>query len=129
MHTPQDRSHADLLLGILNLHNETNITQLNRKLDSLGLGVDDIKVGVGEVKADVAEIHQKVTQLLAALPKHMQELRAGLEGLVTDSVGAMLRQGLAEEMVPLREELAGLGAAMGEQVPWSYASTLYSCAH
>ena len=95
-----NRTEASNLIDILNLHNEVNMTQVGRQLDRIGLGVGDIQVGVGE-------LNSKVSLLLASLPEQLSELRAGLEGLVGGSLGPLL---------PLREELAGIGAAMGEQV-------------
>jgi hypothetical protein len=90
----------------LNLHNETNISQMSRELVHIRHGVSDIKVDVGELNA-------KVSLLLSALPEQLSALRQGLEGLLSGSVVAMLRQGVREDICT---ELADLSASFGDQV-------------
>ena len=116
MSEPLRRSRADSLISILKLDNEINLTKMHSEIHSIGIGVSNIELDVGDIKVNVSEISHNVALLLEALPAQMKDLRAGLESLVAGSVGAMLCQGVAEELMPLREEIAGLGAAMGDQV-------------
>ena len=93
-----------------------NMSKLSNQVNILVDDVGAMKMDVGDIKVDVSEIKTNVALILDALPEQMLQLRSGLERLVSGSVGAMLRRGVAEELMPLREEMAELGAAIGDQV-------------